>query len=159
MDLATAEQLIKGLCAGLPEQVDDKLVDVEILVCETPAEGSRALIADARDAAKEEGATLSNAEIQELTLPADTKGCFIGEPLETEDAEGDDPPEVKYDAEGTIVFCASNIADKDEAVLVFLHEVGHALGLDEDEVKELGLAAAEAKKGPAPNADSHPTNG
>lgn len=160
MELAALDKVITGLMNGLPEEVTDSLADVEVLVVETPADGTKALIADARDAPDATTNGLSAEEMKELTLPDDCKGVFLGDPMEKSD--DDDPTadesETVYDPEGYVVFCASNIADADEAVLVFLHEIGHALGLDEDEVKALSLGVAQAKEG-SPNAPEHTTNG
>lgn len=43
-------------------------------------------------------------------------------------------------ARGVIVLVAPNLASPDEAWIALAHETGHALGMDEDEVAELGLA-------------------
>lgn len=162
MELDTLGTLVEAFMAELPEQVANALSDVDMVLAASPADATKTLLAEARDDAKEKGETLSRDEIAELTIREDAKGCFIGDPRElTSDADpGEEEPEVKYDAEGYIVMCASNIADKSEAMLVFLHEVGHALGLDEDEVKELGLAATTPKEGnPDAISAEHATNG
>lgn len=161
MELAQLETLVGGLMAGLPEQVTECLEDVDVILAETPAEATKELLADQRKAAAENKETLSVEETREMTLPDDTKGVFIGDPLErSEDVDPDtEESEILYDAEGYLVMCASNIADKDECLLVFLHELGHALGLDEAEVKELGLAVAQAKEGKLDaNATQHAAN-
>ncbi len=147
MELVALEKIVNGLMDGLPDPVKGCLEEVDMVLAESPAAATEELLTEARDNAAENQETLSRDEIKELTLPADCKGVFIGDPRElmSDSDPGEEEPEVKYDAEGYIVMCANNIADPDEALLVFLHEVGHALGLDEDDVKELGLAAKEGK--------------
>jgi predicted Zn-dependent protease with MMP-like domain len=159
MELRALDTIISGLMDGLPSEVTDSLSDVEVLVVETPADGTKALISDAVSAAREEGNTTMTAEeMKELTLAADCKGCFLGDPMEKTDDQDPDAEEsdVVYDPEGYMVFCACNIENEDAAVLIFLHELGHALGLDEDEVKELGLAVSQAKNQGKAGADGSP---
>jgi predicted Zn-dependent protease with MMP-like domain len=160
MDLIACNTIIDGLMRGLPSQITESLEEVEVLVCESPAAATSELLADATESAAEENKTLTAEERAELTLPADCKGCFLGDPMEkTDDSDPDaDDSDVVYDPEGTIIFCANNIESPDAAVLVFLHEVGHALGLGEDEVKELGLAVQSAKK-EGGHATEHAANG
>lgn len=64
----------------------------------------------------------------------DARGVYVGEfPVQTDDETEMAPPV------GTIYLIAGNIADKAEARQTLWHEIGHALGLDETEVAELGL--------------------
>ncbi len=87
-------------------------------------------------------AALSQVQIQVLATPresdpADARGCFEGTQATPDldmEEDGDEEPAV-----GTIYLFASNLPTTDLVHLTFAHEVGHALGLDEDEVAELGL--------------------
>lgn len=160
MELLALKNVVEGLINGLPEQVTDKLEEVDFVIADSPADATRELIGEAAEDAKERGETLSVVERKELTIADDAKGCFLGDPLEKTDDEDPDSEEsdIKYDAEGYIVMCACNIANPEEALLVFLHEVGHALGLDEEAVKELGLAASQAKEG-TPDVPTSQPNG
>lgn len=161
MELSALDDVIHGLMKGFPTEVIDSLEEVEVLVCDNPADATRALLTDARELAAEEKREMTAEEVAELTVPADCKGMFFGDPMEkTDDSDpGADESDVVYDPEGYIIFCASNIADTDTAVLVFLHEVGHALGLGEDEVKELGLAVSQATKEGGAHAPERAANG
>lgn len=147
LELETAGTIFQNLSAGLPDKIREILEDVDFLVFENAAEASNYLREETIESAKEEGETPSQEELAEFDIVADAKGVFIGDPAEHEpEAEEGDLDGLKYEPEGYIVFISSNIVDADEAVLVFLHEVGHALGMDEREVTELGLAVAEAAK-------------
>jgi len=65
--------------------------------------------------------------------PDDVRGCFVG----TQQSDGGEG--FPTTAKGTVYLVASRIHDGDEVEATLLHELGHALGMDEDEVKELGL--------------------
>lgn len=69
------------------------------------------------------------------SMPSDIRGMYDGDFSSSTDDEGEnhEPPV------GTIYLVAANLADKADARTVFLHEIGHALGLDEHEVAGLGL--------------------
>jgi predicted Zn-dependent protease with MMP-like domain len=161
MKLEELDKVVNGLMQGLPDPVKDSLEEVEVLVCESPEDATRALLTDARELAAEEKREMTADEVAELTVPADCKGLFFGDPMEkTEDSDPDaEESEVVYDPEGYVIFCASNIPDTDAAVLVFLHEVGHALGLSESEVSELGLAVTKATKEGGADATQQSANG
>ena len=59
---------------------------------------------------------------------------FVGEfPDSVDEDQPSDPPH------GVIFLVATNITNKNEAMQVLMHEVGHALGLDEQEVAALDL--------------------
>jgi hypothetical protein len=90
--------------------------------------------------------------------PSNVKGIFVGRP-QAGDPEDDDDCDAGewYDvdpetgdlelaqhggvlpAEGTIVLVAPNLAGPDDVMICMAHETGHALGLDEWDVAELGL--------------------
>jgi predicted Zn-dependent protease with MMP-like domain len=150
MELGALQSMAGDFINGLPDKIRDTLEDVEILMAEDPSEGTAELLASLEDPDK---VTVEQKAL--CTLPVDCKGAFIGDPMEREESEEDPEEETIYDPDGVIVLVASNIASRDEFVLVMLHEMGHALGLDEDGVKALGLAvsqaaqAAQAQKGPA----------
>ena len=142
MQLKDLTSTIATAIAALPDEVRDSLTDVEILCCETP---ENALL-ELQEEFKEEPEALLDDNDKPLTIEADCKGLFIGEPLEPEmDADPDDVEDGELatgemlDPEGFIVLCANNLANEEEASLVFLHEIGHALGMDEAEVAKLGL--------------------
>ncbi len=67
-------------------------------------------------------------------IPDDARGMYEGTfPSGMDDELVMEPPE------GRIFLVADNLQDKDDARTVLLHEMAHALGLDETEVAGLGL--------------------
>jgi predicted Zn-dependent protease with MMP-like domain len=75
-----------------------------------------------------------SAPWKEGGMADDVRGMYEGTfPSESDDELGGEPPE------GRIFLVASNLADSGEARDVLLHEMAHALGLDETEVSGLGL--------------------
>lgn len=146
MDTNQLADVANRFVTGLPEEVAENLDDVELLVCDSPEHAASELELLFRD---------EGPDSPDTKVPADCKGLFIGDPMETEDGEGsEDEPDDVYLPEGVIVLCASTIKDAEEATLVLMHEMGHALGMSEDEVKSLGLGVEEAKANvptPAPN--------
>lgn len=137
MQIAEVEQVVNGLMARIPEPVIDQLVDVAIIITDSPEDATEEL-------KKDLGAEF---DVDEDTVPADCKGIFVGEPTETEESDVSEEEEVVYYPEGFMVLCAKNIRDGEEAALVLVHEIGHALGLDESEVAALGLGVS-----PSPDA-------
>lgn len=130
----------------IQEAITDDLLDVEFLVCES------------REAAVERLNQLLDPEDEKVTLdeiPVDAKGIFFGDSAETVETD-DETTETIECAAGAIVMIACNLADVDEVDLVLLHEIGHALGLDEAAVDALGLGVEESET-PEPS-ESQPTN-
>ncbi len=134
MDAEQLSVLITKFAAEVPPPVGESLDGVDILVYETV------------DHANDKGQGLP-AEFDDPIdpVPADCKGVFIGEPLEADDDsdEADMP-------EGVIALIAGNIATPEEGIVVLTHEIGHALGLDEQGVKDLGLATPAPAPEPQP---------
>lgn len=129
MQLAELESAAQGFMNGLPAQIIDALADVELVLSDDRDKVIRLL-------KKELGADFDEAE-----LLADCKGIFVGCPTEVEETDTDDNSveEVTYFPEGHLVLLAGNIENKEEGLLVLMHEIGHALGMNEAEVKEMGL--------------------
>jgi hypothetical protein len=71
---------------------------------------------------------------KKIGMTDDARGMYEG----TFDGSTDDEIEQEK-PEGTIYLVADNLADKADARTVLLHEMAHALGLDEHEVAGLGL--------------------
>jgi predicted Zn-dependent protease with MMP-like domain len=71
---------------------------------------------------------------KEIGMTDDSRGMYEG----TFPSESDDELEIER-PEGTIYLVADNLVDKADARTVLLHEMAHALGLDETEVAGLGL--------------------
>lgn len=148
MELQTVSEVIAKFAGGLPKQIGTHLKDVEILVCESV------------DKANQELAELIETEDDGPLEPlaADTKGVFIGEPLEREESDDTEEMETIAMPEGVIVVVASNVATPEEGIIVLLHEIGHALAMSEEEVRQLGLGVAQAPQqgGPPNDVQSQP---
>lgn len=134
MTLTDAHTMAAALLEDLPQQIHDALERVDVQVVDLPPPG----------------------------VPSDAKAIFLGHQQEGSDGEleedddadaGDwydidpeDPDELVLvdhvgmrPAEGTIVLVSSNLADAEDLEIALYHEMGHALGMDEQEVAELGL--------------------
>lgn len=125
MDMTKLAEYVGHAWHSLPEKVLEHLQDVNVMICRDPAHATEEM----------------NKEFEgEPPFAADVKGAFMGEPMETEESSTDDEEnEVVYFPDGYVFIIASNVADEKEGVAVFLHEIGHALGMDEEEVSQLGL--------------------
>lgn len=143
MNLNDLEKIAQKFADELDPVIGEKLEEVEILVVQSVHDASQ-LMTDSGD--------LDNGE----SLPGNMKGEFVGFPLEVEDGDGEGEGTIVNDAEGEIYLVADNIADPKEAALVLTHEVGHALGMSEEEVTQLGLGVAKAA--PAEKADESQAN-
>ena len=69
--------------------------------------------------------------------------------MEVEETDDNDnsEEEVVYYPEGFIVLLSPNVESPEEGALVLMHEIGHALGMSEEEVKQFGLGVeAETKE-------------
>ncbi len=132
MELSILGGISKIFINDLPENVAEALEDVELLIVTTPLMGT----------------TFLKKEIGfEEELELDCKGAFIGSPAEISSDTESEGEEIFDYPEGFIIICASNITNEKEAALVLTHEVAHALGWDEEEVKQFGLGVdVEAPK-------------
>lgn len=111
MDVDTVETIVEWALLNMDKSIVDALEDVEIAIIDT--------VADAPD----------------LELDADARGCFFGYETtgdDDDDEEGEPPT-------GVIVLVASALADDEDVQKTLFHEVGHALGLSEEDVENLGL--------------------
>lgn len=118
----------------MPLEVLKCLGDVEILVC--------ADVVQAMETVRAEFDEDPFTDEPGGVMPADAKAMFVGEQMNVEE-EDDETEVIEYPA-GVIVLVASNLTTEEEVHIAFLHEVGHALDFDEDEVRSLGLSGMEA---------------
>jgi predicted Zn-dependent protease with MMP-like domain len=80
-----------------------------------------------------------NAELQASGIAADTLGVFTGAEF-VEENDMPMPPQVILFLENIWDFADANEKlFREEVRTTFLHELGHYLGLDEDELTERGL--------------------
>lgn len=83
---------------------------------------------------------LPSAEIAEELGCDDLLGLFVGVPHGMTDARDPLPAQILLFLENLWDYAeGSEAAFRDEVRVTFLHELGHYLGLDEDEVEERGL--------------------
>lgn len=129
-----AQAIVTEFCETLPRPVAKDLEDVEILVCETRAHALTRL-----------SQLIEGDPVTDEEFPLDTKGAFIGDPASREESDETEEEEIVELASGFVVLNVENIATEDECRLVLLHEFGHALGLDEEEVAALGLGVEETQ--------------
>lgn len=149
MDTEILVAFVSEFAGGMPREIGKQLEDVEIIVAPTPEIGTQEL-----------NEIIETDDGKELEpLPADCKGAFIGEQMEVEeDADGEGEFETASLPNGAIVLIAGNIANTEEAALVLLHEIGHALGMDEEGVKALGLGVSPSA-GATTNGGNSSANG
>ena len=80
-----------------------------------------------------------NAELQAEGIEVDTLGLFTGAEF-VEENEAPLPPQIILFLENIWSFVEAREKDyREEVRTTFLHELGHYLGLDEDELTERGL--------------------
>lgn len=111
MQLLEARDAVAELLGELPRQVHDMLEHVSCQVLDRPPS----------------------------TEPPDTKAMFVGRQQLGAPEDGDDDDEIEP-AHGTILLFSENLAGWVQAQMAVMHEIAHALGLDENDVAELGLA-------------------
>ena len=85
--------------------------------------------------------TQPSRELVKEGIEADTLGLFVGDPYaEAERASSPLPPEIMLYLENLWDLAEeSEESFRDEVRATYLHELGHYLGLDEDELTERGL--------------------
>jgi len=112
----------------LPAVVAADLDDVEVIISVN------------REAAlKRLNEVFEGEPLKEEEIPTDCKGIFIGDAAHRVESDETDEEEVLELASGFVVLICDQIENIEACKLVLLHEFGHALGLDEDEVNSLGL--------------------
>ena len=80
------------------------------------------------------------AEAAPLDTPPDALGFFHGRTIHDEELSGELPPTVYLFRRNLERIAADRGELSHEIRITLLHEIGHALGLDEDEVAAMGLA-------------------
>jgi len=84
-------------------------------------------------------AAVKEADQGPVAIPQDFRAVFIGLPLDPAAAGADDMSEVLDPISGVIVLNAAKLLTPQDVIDTLMHEIGHALGFDEDEVAMLGL--------------------
>ena len=130
MSVARVKAAAEAFLHELPQQVHDSLEGVSVQIVVDPPPG----------------------------VPSDVKAIFVGRQQKGDPEDDDDcdagswfdyGPDGELEvvehggvlpAEGVIFLLVRNLESTDDAQIALAHEAGHALGMDEAEVAELGLA-------------------
>jgi len=125
--------IVEAFTAELPEAIGEALEHVKIYYLASAAE----LPADAIEQCSELGVRFGPEE----------PGMYLGTTIEGFDqddsADADKPV-------GSVYLNAGQLPDEASVITVLLHEIGHALGLDEEEVADLGLSMDRKLDTPPP---------
>jgi len=117
------EAVVQRAERELPKELRTALEHVAIVIDPVPIQGTGAVIGDGRE------------------TPADLLGLFVGTPLVDRSIEntGEMPPTV-FLFQRNLERAARDEAELEREIRITLfHELGHALGFDEDGVEEMGL--------------------
>lgn len=139
MEHEEAAQYAGELMGALPEDILEELQDVKLAVFADVEQANAWMVENL-------------AEPPDEPLPEDCKGVFHGVQAEIEEKPASDGEEEGSEevtlAVGHIMLIASNLEPGDKFEGTLLHEIGHALGMSEEEVADLGLDMAQADQGP-----------
>lgn len=125
MTVAEVEEATnRVVCEELPDEWADALGDITIHVA-----ANRQDLVVLRAAIKEAGQ-------RAVSIPQDFRAVFLGTPV---DPGADLDDEDTAGPTGVIVLNAAMLRDEDDVLDTLLHEIGHALGYDEDEIAALEL--------------------
>lgn len=135
MNVAEVEDCADQMLAALPAELVEACGDITIHVA-----AHRGDLAVLRAAVTESGQAA-------VAIPQDFRAVFLGSPLDPA-IDWDDPANDYRGAadsdegagpSGVIVLNAALMRDAEDVLYTLLHELGHALGYDEDEITALGL--------------------
>lgn len=124
MNVAEVQDCADQMLAALPAAMVNACGDITIHVAR-----DRGDLAVLKAAVKESGQGA-------VAIPRNFRAVYLGTPL---DPAGDDEDLEVDGPTGTIVLNAAMLGDPEDVLYTLLHEMGHALGYDEDEIAALGL--------------------
>jgi hypothetical protein len=124
MTPAAVEEETDQLLELLPEWLTDAVADLEIYTARD------------RDDLEVLRAAVRAAGQTRVMIPRNFRAVFLGTPLDP--AADDEAADVER-PQGVLVLNASMLRSTQDVLDTLLHEFGHALGYDEDEIAALGL--------------------
>lgn len=122
MTKARAESLVGEVMDAIPDEIAEALADVRVFVVDGRTDP------ELREAIRYAG-------MERASVRRDFRGLYLGTTARVLDS-ADEVPELP---QGSIVVNAQTVADLDDVRDTVAHEMGHALGLSEEEVENLGL--------------------
>lgn len=123
MTKADAELVVEQVIAELPEGIRDALADVTVYT----VDGSKD---------PELKAAIKNAGLARALIQPTFRGLYLGTTARVKD---DDAQTGVPMPKGSIVLCAPALESFADVRDTLAHEIGHALGMSEAEVEDLGL--------------------
>ncbi len=122
MNKAECEAIVDDVMDSIEEEIAEALSDVTVYVVEGRAD-------------PELRTAIKNAGMERAAIQRDFRGVYLGTTARALSSD-DEVPELP---EGSIVLNALALTDAAEVRDTLAHEMGHALGLTEEEVENLGL--------------------
>lgn len=120
MNQLEADEIAGEVMGALDDEIADVLTGVTVYVV------------DGRED-PEVPEAIRNAGLLRASIPADFRGMFLGQQAAEYGDDGGGP------AEGSIILNARNLHTAADVRTTLAHEIGHALGMNEEEVENLGL--------------------
>lgn len=124
MTKADAETCVDQVMDALDEEIAAALADVQVYVVEGRAD-------------PELKAAIRYAEMRNALVSRNFRGLYLGTTARSLDDDDGAALPLPY---GSIVINCEAVAGLDDVRDTMAHEMGHALGLSEEEVENLGLA-------------------
>jgi predicted Zn-dependent protease with MMP-like domain len=122
MTKAETESIVDQVMDAIPAEIAEALADVRVFVVDGRGDP------ELREA-------IRYAELERASVRRDFRGLYLGTTARALDA-GDELPQLP---EGSIVINCQAVGSVEDVRDTLGHEMGHALGLSEEEVENLGL--------------------
>lgn len=122
MTKGETESIVDQVMDAIPAEIAEALADVRVFVVDGRADP------ELREA-------IRYAELERASVRRDFRGLYLGTTARALDA-GEELPQLP---EGSIVINCHAVGSVEDIRDTLAHEMGHALGLSEEEVENLGL--------------------